>query len=100
MVEQGPTREVIKHSYHPYTIALYECLPHGKKAGELATIPGSVPDLIEPPSGCRFHPRCARSMDICSISKPLPTQINAEHWAACHDVSARIAAATPSMVQA
>jgi peptide/nickel transport system ATP-binding protein len=96
VVEQGPTKEVIKHSAHPYTIALYECLPHGKKAGELATIPGSVPDLIEPPAGCRFHPRCGRAMDICRVSKPLPTRITAEHWAACHDVAAKLAATTPS----
>jgi peptide/nickel transport system ATP-binding protein len=84
VVEQGPTREVLKRPHHPYTVALYECLPHGKKAGELATIPGSVPDLIDPPPGCRFHPRCARAMETCSSSKPVLTQIAGEHWVACH----------------
>ncbi len=84
VVEQGLTTEVLKHSRHPYTLALYECLPQGKKAGELQTIPGSVPDLIEPPSGCRFHPRCPRVMEVCSTVKPSPTKLTAEHWVACH----------------
>ena len=65
VVEQGLTAEVLKHARHPYTMALYECLPQGKKARELHTIPGSVPDLIDPPTGCRFHPRCAHAMDVC-----------------------------------
>ncbi len=65
IVEQGTAAEVLKRARHPYTMALYECLPHGKSAAELHTIPGSVPDLIDPPSGCRFHPRCARALEIC-----------------------------------
>ena len=84
VVEQGPTQDVMKRPHHPYTVALYECLPHGKKAGELITIPGSVPDLIDPPAGCRFHPRCTKALEICSSSKPLPTQIAPDHWVACH----------------
>ena len=88
VVEQGPTVEVMKRPCHPYTVALYECLPHGKKAGELQTIPGSVPDLIDPPAGCRFHPRCRRAMEICSAVKPEPTTLAGEHWAACHYVAA------------
>lgn len=95
VVEEGPTTKVMKYPQHPYTVALYECLPHGKKAGELSTIPGSVPDLIDPPSGCRFHTRCSRVLDICSISKPLPTRVTSEHWVACHDVAAKTAAAPP-----
>ncbi len=87
VVEQGLTKEVLKHSRHPYTIALYECLPQGKKAGELHTIPGSVPDLIDPPSGCRFHPRCEHAMEVCATVKPEPTHLTAEHWAACHWVA-------------
>jgi oligopeptide/dipeptide ABC transporter ATP-binding protein len=84
VVEQGTASEVLKHSRHPYTIALYECLPHGKTAAELHTIPGSVPDLIDPPSGCRFHPRCEHAMDVCVTAKPEPTPITEEHWVACH----------------
>jgi peptide/nickel transport system ATP-binding protein len=84
VVEQGLTSEVLKHSRHPYTIALYECLPQGKKAVELQTIPGSVPDLIDPPTGCRFHPRCAHAMEVCETAKPGPTPLSVEHWVACH----------------
>jgi oligopeptide/dipeptide ABC transporter ATP-binding protein len=84
VVEQGLTAEVLKHSRHPYTMALYECLPQGKKASELHTIPGSVPDLIDPPSGCRYHPRCAHAMEVCVTVKPDPTRLSEEHWVACH----------------
>ena len=89
VVEQGRTIEVLTHSRHPYTIALYECLPQGKMASELKTIPGSVPDLIDPPTGCRFHPRCAHAMDVCETVKPDPTHLTDEHWAACHWVAAQ-----------
>ena len=82
-----------KHSRHPYTIALYECLPHGKTAAELHTIPGSVPDLIDPPSGCRFHPRCEHAMDVCVTVKPEPTPITGEHWVACHWAAGQLAKA-------
>jgi oligopeptide/dipeptide ABC transporter ATP-binding protein len=89
VVEQGLTVEVLTRSRHPYTIALYECLPQDKKAGELQTIPGSVPDLIEPPTGCRFHPRCGHAMEVCTTVKPDPTRLTGEHWAACHWVAAQ-----------
>jgi peptide/nickel transport system ATP-binding protein len=90
VVEQGPTTSIMKTPSHPYTIALYHCLPHGKRADELKTIPGTVPDLIEPPTGCRFHPRCEHAMDICVSTKPLPTAVADGHWAACHYVAARM----------
>ncbi len=91
VVEQGPTARVMKHPCHPYTIALYECLPQGKRAAELHTIPGSVPDLIEPPPGCRYHPRCPRVMDVCTTVKPAPTPVAEGHWVSCHDVARRLA---------
>jgi oligopeptide/dipeptide ABC transporter ATP-binding protein len=93
VVEQGRTAEVLRASRHPYTIALYECLPQDKKAEELTTIPGSVPDLIDPPSGCRFHPRCAHAMAVCENVKPEPTALSDEHWAACHWVAGQEGAA-------
>jgi oligopeptide/dipeptide ABC transporter ATP-binding protein len=84
VVEQGPTVDVMKRPHHPYTLALYECLPQGKRAEELQTIPGSVPDLIDPPSGCRFHPRCSRSMELCVKSKPSFVGVGPGHQVACH----------------
>jgi oligopeptide/dipeptide ABC transporter ATP-binding protein len=91
VVEQGTASEVLKHARHPYTIALYECLPHGKTAAELHTIPGSVPDLIDPPSGCRFHPRCGHALEVCLTVKPEPTPITGEHWVACHWAAGQMA---------
>lgn len=90
VVEQGPTTSIMKHPAHPYTIALYQCLPHGKRADELRTIPGTVPDLVAPPTGCRFHPRCDYAMDVCAVTKPLPTVVADAHWATCHYVAARM----------
>jgi oligopeptide/dipeptide ABC transporter ATP-binding protein len=90
VVEQGPTTSIMKNARHPYTVALYECLPHDKRVDELRTIPGVVPDLIDPPAGCRFHPRCSFAMDICTTTKPLPTAVTEAHWAACHYVAAHL----------
>ena len=84
VVEQGPTAEVMKRPRHPYTMALYDCLPQGKRVGELRTIPGSVPDLIDPPSGCRFPPRCTRAMPVCAVSKPQYVTVAPRHVVACH----------------
>jgi len=83
VVEEGPVAEVLKRPLHPYTIALYQCLPHGRKASELQTIPGTVPDLVDPPTGCRFHPRCPHVMPICHENKPESIRIGDRHWVSC-----------------
>jgi len=66
IVEHGPVADVLNRPLHPYTQALLRCTPRGSRTGEraarstrLPTIPGMVPDAADPPSGCRFHPRCA-----------------------------------------
>ena len=87
VVEEGPTVAVLTEPRHPYTIALIECLRQGKKAGELHTIPGAVPDLISPPDGCRFHERCERVMDVCRDTLPSPLDVGRGHRAACHWVA-------------
>lgn len=91
VVEQGPTADVAKRARHPYTIGLYECLPQGKRARTLRTIRGSVPDLIDPPPGCRFHPRCERATDICAVRKPSATAVSRDHWVSCHWVADQLA---------
>jgi peptide/nickel transport system ATP-binding protein len=55
-----------------------------EEANALASISGSVPDLIEPPSGCRFHPRCPVAMGICSEFRPELREMEAKHQVACH----------------
>jgi oligopeptide/dipeptide ABC transporter ATP-binding protein len=94
VVEQGPTVEVMKRPHHPYTMALYACLPQGKRAEDLATIPGSVPDLIDPPAGCRFHPRCEHALDECATVRPPVIDVGPGHQVACHWVQAGSPAAT------
>jgi peptide/nickel transport system ATP-binding protein len=71
IVEQGETDSVLKHSKHPYTQGLLSCLPKiHKKQGTLDTIPGSVPDLVNLPLGCKFHDRCGFVMPKCLQSIP------------------------------
>jgi oligopeptide/dipeptide ABC transporter ATP-binding protein len=95
VVEEGPTATVLNRPRHPYTVALYQCLPHGRKAAELRTIPGTVPDLIDPPGGCRFHPRCEHVLEICPEQKPQPVQVGEHHWVSCFWAAAQGAAADP-----
>jgi oligopeptide/dipeptide ABC transporter ATP-binding protein len=83
VVEEGPVGEVLNRPHHPYTIALYQCLPHGRTVTELQTIPGTVPDLIDPPTGCRFHPRCSHVMERCPTEKPQPILVAEGHSVSC-----------------
>jgi oligopeptide/dipeptide ABC transporter ATP-binding protein len=84
IVEEGSAVDILKRPRHPYTMALYQCLPHGRTATELQTIPGSVPDLIAPPDGCRFHPRCTYVRDICRSRKPEATPLSGRHVVSCY----------------
>lgn len=83
LVEFGPTTEVYARPIHPYTRALMSAFPsvRGEKH-ELATLPGEPPDLLDPPSGCAFHPRCAYATDDCRVSTP-PIVERGDHWAVC-----------------
>lgn len=74
IVEIGPTDDVFGSPKHPYTQALVNSIPIPRRPGEpkrmLNTVPGQIPDLTEPPTGCRFHPRCPYRMSKCSIHRP------------------------------
>jgi peptide/nickel transport system ATP-binding protein len=71
LVEMGDVRLVFHDPLHPYTRGLLRSVPNIKLEGdELYKMDGSPPDLIDPPSGCRFHPRCPQAMSICSQHKP------------------------------
>ena len=69
--EVGPAPKVEKSPLHPYTRALIDSVPtKSRKEGRLNTIPGSTPNMLSPPEGCRFHPRCPMVMDVCRAHSP------------------------------
>ena len=85
IVEQGPVQKIFNAPLHPYTEGLLSSLPGQQKAGdELRTIEGLVPDLIHPPSGCRFHPRCPIAEAICEREAPKLLEKGDGRAVACH----------------
>lgn len=85
IVEIGKAEEIYKSPSHPYTQLLLQSIPDiRKKNSGLKSIPGSPPDLINPPSGCRFHPRCPFAMEICKVQEPEMTKVSPTHYVACH----------------
>jgi peptide/nickel transport system ATP-binding protein len=78
-------RAIYKAPQHPYTIGLMNAVPSvQKQADRLFTIRGSVPNLIYPPSGCRFHPRCDYAKEYCKKVKPELKETEPNHYVACH----------------
>ena len=85
MMEYGEIGELFHHPAHPYTIGLLASFPSIKgEKKKLKSIPGSPPDLVNPPSGCRFHPRCKYAKPICMEEEPPLIEVAPGHWAACH----------------
>jgi oligopeptide/dipeptide ABC transporter ATP-binding protein len=83
IVETGKVRDIYKNPAHPYTQALLEAIPHlGQKRERLAAIPGQPPSLLDPPTGCRFAPRCPKRMSICD-EYPSATDIGDGHVVHC-----------------
>jgi peptide/nickel transport system ATP-binding protein len=70
---------------HPYTKALLDSYPslHGPKS-ELKPVEGEPPNLINPPPGCKFHPRCPAAEDKCKTDPPVYKEYESGHWTACH----------------
>jgi peptide/nickel transport system ATP-binding protein len=85
IVETAHARELFENPLHPYTQGLMSSFPSltGERV-KLAGIPGSPPDLISPPSGCRFHPRCPKRMLLCDQSVPALAEARPDHWVACY----------------
>jgi len=83
IIEVGKVEEVIFNPQHPYTRGLMQAIP-SEETKELKGISGTVPDLVSPPPGCRFHPRCPHAMDICRIKKPHLTQVSDTHSVSCY----------------
>ncbi len=85
VVETAPVNELFRRPLHPYTQGLLAAIPRFDQPDkELSTIPGSVPNLIKPPTGCRFYPRCPYAMPICPKVRPESLLQGDEHTVACH----------------
>ena len=69
---------------HPYTRALLEAVPRLHQEGPLRSIEGAVPNLVSPPAGCRFHPRCPDVRDICRKGFPETVTVGPDHTVACY----------------
>ncbi|MBW1866449.1 MAG: ABC transporter ATP-binding protein [Deltaproteobacteria bacterium] len=87
VVETAPVQELFAGPMHPYTRGLIASIPSMDANDSLYSIPGSVPTLIDPPPGCRFHPRCTVRLDACDRQVPELRWITPEHQVACHRVA-------------
>ncbi|MHA1508349.1 MAG: ABC transporter ATP-binding protein [Promethearchaeota archaeon] len=85
IVEYASAIDLFKNPRHPYTKGLIAAIPSIEKRDQkLRVIRGMVPNLIYPPSGCRFHPRCDERMEICDKVKPKLNEIGDKYFVACH----------------
>ncbi|MCA9913802.1 MAG: ABC transporter ATP-binding protein, partial [Anaerolineae bacterium] len=87
IVEIGPVADVFYKPRHAYTLSLLDAAPRlSADSEELQSIPGSPPDLIAPPSGCKFHPRCRFATEVCSTTAPAAERQadNKTHIVRCH----------------
>jgi len=85
LVELGTVYEVFKNPLHPYSQGLMQSVPNIRldEGDTLYKMPGEPPNLLHPPGGCRFHPRCPKAMDICSTDSPSFRMEEGGHYVSC-----------------
>jgi len=93
IVETARTKDLFRAPIHPYTKALLQAVPsvYHDPSTVLPSIPGMVPDLINPPPACRFHPRCSQAMELCRTIKPDLREVAPDHYVAGHGCAMRCA---------
>jgi oligopeptide/dipeptide ABC transporter ATP-binding protein len=86
LVEIGDAREITEAPRHPYTKALISAvpIPEPGRSKERIVLQGDVPSPANPPSGCRFHPRCPIARENCKVDEPVLEEKSSGHWVACH----------------
>ncbi len=86
LVEYGDTADIFRNPLHPYTKALFSAIPIPDPAVKMNRIvlEGSIPSPANPPSGCKFHTRCANCMDKCKTEVPVQREIEPGHFVVCH----------------
>ena len=86
MVEMTSREELFRNPLHPYTQALMSAIPvpNPRLKRQRTILKGDVPSPLNPPQGCRFHPRCPVAIEICSQVEPAFLEVSPDHWVACH----------------
>jgi peptide/nickel transport system ATP-binding protein len=84
LCEIAEVSDLFERPMHPYTKALLDAVPKISEEGELKSIEGNVPNLVTPPPGCRFHPRCPHAMDVCTKTFPEMIEVKKDHLVACY----------------
>jgi peptide/nickel transport system ATP-binding protein len=95
IIESSPTKDLFENPLHPYTQGLIKTVPRLTGGGIVQGIPGRIPDYGNPPSGCRFHPRCPHAMEICRQEKPPAYRVEPDHEVACFLYTKDARAQTP-----
>ncbi|MGD9972048.1 MAG: ABC transporter ATP-binding protein [Desulfatirhabdiaceae bacterium] len=86
IVEMADVKTLYGKPLHPYTWALLSAVPvpDPRRSRKRIILAGDVPSPVNPPSGCRFHPRCSEVMPICSVEAPEMREVDGRHWVRCH----------------
>ena len=101
IVEEAPTDALFKAARHPYTQMLLAAVPDISMSGKTRErVQGEVPNPIDPPAGCAFHPRCPFAFQRCKTELPLAIESGADHYAACHGVDEDRISVFNAMVEA
>ncbi len=90
MVEMTSREELFRNPLHPYTQALMSAIPipNPRLKRQRTILKGDVPSPLNPPRGCRFHPRCPVAIEKCAVDEPAFIEVSPDHWVACHLVQA------------